>query len=545
MASAISFQGLSTNLPTDQLVAAIINQQSQPMVRMQTQQSTNNTKATALQTLSTDLTSLNVALDTLTMSGFQGNTVTSSDSTNTFVSATASGAAAGQYDLTVKSLATRARLVSSTSMMPNSAVGTGNYVITDMAGKTVTVTIDATNNSLAGLAAAINGAKDQDGNASDVNATVIQTGADGTSQLVLSANNPGTGKNGATTFSIQMPAGSTLDPGNAGTFTSTTASDSDFILNGVEMHRNSNSISDAVSGVTFNLNQAQTDLTKTTTFTVALDQDAAAKSLQNVVDKYNAFYGDYKKNAGYTQNADGSVTTGVFNMDMTVRNIVNMVSSTLMGSPSGLSATAPYSSVASIGMKTNQDGTISLDTTAFKTAYAANSKGVTDLFNNSGTSTSPLLSYVSSGSKTTNSPISYSVANVNGVLTGTFNYKGSDGTDQSTQLTSTDGYFYGASGTDLQGLIVSASDGASGTLNVSTGISRLLQDLNYSLKDNTPGNIGGLISDLRTTNSNLQLRINQQQDFLAASKASLEKLYSNLESTVGQLQSAGQSLSGI
>jgi flagellar hook-associated protein 2 len=540
--AGISFQGLSTNLPTDQLIAAIINQQSQPMVRMQTQQQTNNTKAAALQTLSADLASLSSSLDSLTLSGFQGNTVKSTDSTNAFASASASGAAPGQYDLTVKSLATRARLVVPTSMLPNAQVGTGDYLITDMAGKSVKVTIDATNNSLAGLASAINAAKDSDGNASDVSATVIQTGANGESQLVLSAANTGTGKNGAASFSIAMASGSAL---GAGTQTSSVAANSDFLLNGVELHRSSNSVTDAVQGVTFNLNAAQTDLTKSTTFTVGMDQDAAAKAMQAVVDGYNTFYKDYKSKASFTQNADGTYTKGVFNMDMTTRQMVSQVSTALMGGSTKLPSTATFSTPSAVGLKTNQDGTLSLDTTAFKDALTKDATGVANLFSNSATSSDPLLTFVSSGSATTNAPIDFSVSTVGGLLTGVFKSKLADGTTQTNTLTSTTGYFYGTNGTALEGLVVKAADGSKGTLNISTGISRSVQDLNYKLMDSNPGDIGGIISDLNTSNYQLQLQINQQQDYLDKSKASLEKVYSALETTVGSLQAAGQSLSGI
>ncbi|BDU78822.1 flagellar filament capping protein FliD [Mesoterricola sediminis] len=545
MASAISFQGLSTNLPTDQLIAAIINQQSQPMVRMQNQQATNNKKSLALQTLRTDLTSLSTAIDSLTISGFQSNKVTSTDSQGTYATATASGAASGQYDLTVKSLATRSRLVLPTALATGAAVGTGTYTLTDMSGRTASITIDSTNNTLSGLAQAINNAKDASGTALDVGATVIQTNADGTSQLVLSANNTGVGSGGATTFSLQMAAGSALDPGATGTFTSSTATNSNFILNGVEMWRSSNAVSDAVAGVTFNLNQAQTDLTKTTTFTVAMDTDAATKAMQTVVDKFNAFYKDYKDNAKFTQNDDGTYTKGVFNMDMTVRNIVSQVSQALMGSPSGVNPATAYNSAASIGLKTNQDGTIALDTTAFTDALTKGSRAVSNLFANSGSSTSPLLTFVSSGSKTTSSPIAFSVANNAGTLTGSFTTTGADGNPATYTLTSTDGNFYGATGTPLEGLVLQASAGATGTLTVSTGISRLLQDLNNTLSDSNPGDIGGLISDLSASNYRLQIQIDQQKDYLDRSKASLQKLYSNLETVVGQLQAAGQSLSSL
>jgi len=545
MTAGISFAGLVTNLPTDQLISAILNQESQPMVAMQKQVTTNNTKTAALQTLEGDLGNLTLSMDTLTNTGLSSNTVTSSDSTNQYVSATASGASNGAYDVAVKALATTARIVVPTAMASNAAVGTGTYSITDMAGTTANITIDSSNNTLAGLAQAINNYTDPTtGNALDVSATVIQTGADGSSQLVLSSNNTGVGSNGATTFSMTMADGSTLSPASP-SLTSSAAQNSDFFLNGAELQRTSNVVSDAVSGVTFTLNKPQTDLTQTTHLAVGLDAGAATTALQGVVSAYNQFYKDYTSNTTFTQNTDGSYTAGVFNMDMTVQNMVNQVSSTLMNAAPGLSSTARYTTPAAVGLKTNEDGTISLDTTAFQAAFNAHPQDVANLFTHSGSSTSPLLSLLSAGSNTTTNPITFSVANQNGVLTGTFSTTKADGTAYSTSLTSTDGSFYGASGTPLEGLVVSAQDGATGTLKASQGISAVLQTLDLNLTSLSPGEFGGMINSLATQNSDLNSQILQQQHYLATSKASLETTYSNLETSVSSLQSASASLSTL
>jgi flagellar hook-associated protein 2 len=651
----VTFQGLATNLPTQQLIAAIINQESQPMVRMQAQQATNNNKIAALTTLSADLTGLNNSLDNLVLSGFQGNTVTSSDSTNQYVSATASGATSGTYDVTVKALATRARVVLPNAMQPNSPVGQGAYTLTDMAGNTFTINIDSTNNTLAGLASAINKATDANGDAADVNASLIQTGADGSSQLVLSANNTGVGPSGATTFSLQAPAGSTLNAqtsfsstgtaltlpqsvasstatvgagtynltdttgatasvtasatdtlatlaqkinaaktsggaildvtasvqtngdgtqqlvltpnagatggfsfqaaggsalqvpaSGAATLTSTAATNADFFLNGVEMQRASNSVSDAVSGVTFNLNSAQTNLNQSTTITVGMDTGAATTAMQAVVTAYNQFYKDYTSNTKFTQNTDGSYTAGVFNMDMSVRTIVNQVSNMLMAPPSGLSTSSQYNSPASIGLSTNEDGTISLDSSAFATALKADPTAVQNIFGSSGSSTSPLLSFVGATAQTTTSPITFNVSqNGDGTLTGTFQNLMPDGTTQTNTLTSTDGYFYGGAGTALQGLVLQGYAGASGTLTVSPGVSALTQYLDTNLSSSTPGDLGGLVNDLNANNATLLTQIQSQQSYLANSQASLQTEYANLESTVSSLQSAGSSLATL
>ncbi|HOD34196.1 MAG TPA: hypothetical protein PKO12_11985, partial [Holophaga sp.] len=58
MASPISFQGLSTNLPTDQLVEAILQAEGQGMVRMQDRQNLNAKRASLIRTFRTNLMAL-------------------------------------------------------------------------------------------------------------------------------------------------------------------------------------------------------------------------------------------------------------------------------------------------------------------------------------------------------------------------------------------------------------------------------------------------------------------------------------------------------
>ena len=93
--------------------------------------------------------------------------------------------------------------------------------------------------------------------------------------------------------------------------------------------------------------------------------------------------------------------------------------------------------------------------------------------------------------------------------------------------------------------MVSAQDGATGTLKASQGISAVLQTLDLNLTSLSPGEFGGMINSLATQNSDLNSQILQQQHYLATSKASLETTYSNLETSVSSLQSASASLSTL
>jgi len=385
MASAVSFQGLSSGLQTDSLVDAIIEQASQSLYRVQAKQ-TNNTKREALlQTLSTDLSDLSTSITTLNNTAFQGRTVTNSDATNQYVSATASGATNGSYEVSVQQMATKAQYISASSVSSTSdslggtADSSGNYTysITDSNGVTQNFSLSASENTLKGLQDAINANTYSTTNTSGlaVTANIIQTAASGGSyKLVLSAVNSGQGSAG-NTFTI-TGNGSVDASGNtsnalgigASTYTSSTAKNALFTVDGISMERASNTISDVVEGVTFTLNSDASPTTKST-LSIAPDKAGITTALQDVVTKFNAAYKLYKDNSGQgtpTTDASGNTvagTPGALYQDTSLRSIIAKMRSSIMSIPTGLSSDSTFKSAADLGLATQKDGTLSLNTT--------------------------------------------------------------------------------------------------------------------------------------------------------------------------------------
>src|SRR6202050_5313858 len=103
----------------------------------------------------------------------------------TVASATAStGAVAGQYTLSVQNLATAATLTSNPVAASTSTIGTGTLTIA-VGGSSDSINIDSSNNTLAGIAAAINQSTSNPG----VSASIL-TSSDG-AWLVLSGTTTG------------------------------------------------------------------------------------------------------------------------------------------------------------------------------------------------------------------------------------------------------------------------------------------------------------------------------------------------------------------
>lgn len=485
MASAISFQGLSTNLQTDQLVNAIIAQESVPMQTLQARQTLNTQRSSVLQTINSDILAFSTSLSALSTTAIQSQAVTSSDANGTYASATASGASVGSYDLTVSQVATRAKLdnasfalkdATTAKVFDDTKATSATFAVQGTDGAVTTITLDSAHNNLNGLRDAINtaeaslvSANSTSGVASTpgVTATIMNTGlGDSPYRLVLAANDTGTGTTeGALTLAditaggavnnLGIGAGSLNDPNTptkiiGGTVStgSQVAVDANFSLNGIDMSRQSNVVTDAADGLTLTLKKG--DNTNTvTTFSVAVNQSAIASAANDVVSKFNAIVNDYATNSG---------SGGALANDTTISPLIRMLRSAFTGVPTGVSINNAYNSAPAMGFKTNQDGTLSLDTTALQSAVTNN------------------------------------LSQVQAVLKGS----------------------YTAASTLVNGITSPGS-----------------------------GNIALVLSSITQQNFDLAHQITTMQERLDAHKTQLQDQYAQMEAVVGQLQAAGQSLSGI
>lgn len=396
MASPISFAGLSTNLPTDKLVSAIIEQESQPLYRMQDKQDLGTKKISTLRSINSGLLALNTSLGSLANSSFLTRSVASSDSTNTYLTATGSGAATGTYEVKVGQLAAKAQLTNLNGLATanSTAVGEGTYAFRGLDGTTKTFTMGATDN-LQTFRDKINAL------GAGVTATIVNTGAlTNPQKLVISANDTGKGKDGATQFALAQTSGTnalgissaTLVGGNLadtdGTKANIEAKNALFSVNGIDLERKTNVVTDAVEGLSLNLKSGgQTAASTPTILTVTTDKSAITSAMNDMVGKFNAVLKTIKDNSG-----SGKPLSGELN----VRNLLEIQRSNLTGATN---ATGAFKSGAEVGLKTNRDGTLSLDATAFQAALDKDPASVQAVFTSVSEKVSKsVLSITSSGS---------------------------------------------------------------------------------------------------------------------------------------------------
>ena len=358
-----------------ELVAATQTPQ-QNLINSQTAAVTS--QISALGTLKGALSTFQSALSTLnTPHAFDSETATTSSTA--FTATVTSGAPVGTYKVTVSQLASAQQLLSGKlGATGTSPVGTGTLQIS-LGSSSFNVTIGSGDDTLNGIAAAINSANGNTG----VTATVLQ-GTDGAHLLLTStqsgaANAIGVSEtdSGTALSALTYNIADADANGNTTNYTQEApAQDAKYSISGVAGSSPSNTITNALTNVTLNL-VAKT--TGTDTVTVATDSTTIQSNISAFVDAYNTLLGTFSSLGSYDA---ASQTAGPMLGNALLSSTQNQMRSTLYSIVNTGSST--YNSLASIGITTNKDGTLSLNSATLSNALATNFSAVSALFNSPG-----------------------------------------------------------------------------------------------------------------------------------------------------------------
>lgn len=352
-----------------QLVAATQGPQ-ESLISSHTQAVTSQISAVATlkNALATFQSSL-AALDTPT--SFGAETASSSDPT-AFTASANSSAVLGSYGVSISKLAQAEQLVSAPYSGGSSAtVGTGTLELT-LGGTSFSLTVDASNDTVAGIASAINSATGNPG----IEASVV-TGTDG-AHLVLTSSLTGASNaiQVAETDSGTGLSSLTYSSANTANYTQQTAAqDAAFSIAGVAYTSASNTVTDALSGVTLNL---LATTSSAATLTVSTDNTSVESNIQSLVSAYNALQGTFASLGSYDATSN---TAGPMMGDSLLSTIQSQVRSSLYSIVNTGSST--YNTLASIGITTNSDGTLSVNSTTLSAALSSDFSAVSELFSGS------------------------------------------------------------------------------------------------------------------------------------------------------------------
>jgi flagellar hook-associated protein 2 len=362
-------------IDVNSLVSQLVSASRAPkdaLISTQTQKAT--TQISAVGTLKGALSAFQSSLAALDTPGaFNAAAATSSDPT-IFTASAESGAVAGTYSLSITKLAQAQQLVSKPIPGDGSAVvGTGTLKVS-LGAASFNVTLTSANDTVTGLAAAINSATGNPG----VTATVI-TGTDG-AHLVLSSTLTGAANSiqVAETDSGTALSALTYSTGSTNYKENTAAQDAEFSLSGIAHTSASNTVTDALSGVTFNLlgtTAAGTGPGSSVNLTVANDTGAITTNIGAFVTAYNALAGSIAQLGSYDSTTG---TAGPMLGDALLSGIQNELRSTLYSIVNNGSST--YTSLASVGITTKSDGTLNLNSSKLQTALTSAPGAVSALF---------------------------------------------------------------------------------------------------------------------------------------------------------------------
>ncbi len=352
---AITFSGLASGIDTDSIITELMALERAPIDRLENDKTyyQNRLKAfSGLETKLNDLAQKAEAIDTeVELSSFSVNS-----NSEEYLSVTTDGRAqAGSYQLSVVDLAQQQKDVSQGfASKSEDTLGTGTISLT-VGGTAHQLTIEEGDNSLEGIANAINEAD------LGVGAAIINDGTGTPYRLVLTgetvADSFTLDSSGLTGGTVAGPTMSNVQP----------AQQAHIRLDGIDIYSDSNSVDSAVPGMSFELMKA--DETVTTTINVSANTEETSTKINDFVKAYNSVI---------TFIADQSDAS--WSNDPAFRSVKRQMQSMLterVGS-------GALTSLSQLGFETQRDGKISVDSSKLTEALADNFSDVVTLFAGNG-----------------------------------------------------------------------------------------------------------------------------------------------------------------
>lgn len=183
------------------------------------------------------------------------------------------------------------------------------------------------------------------------------------------------------------------------------AKDAELKVNGLSVFRETNEIDDVIQGFSFSLNKAEPG--SNFTFTVSEDTSIAEQAIRDFVEAYNLFYETAQNLTGYSTDEDNQTVKGDLSTDGTAKAMLNQIRSTIGALVPGVDE--GFTALTNVGIRTELDGTLSIDEDDFSRAMGENFDLVETLFATNTGSSSDEVS-VSVGSYATGTvPGSYDV----------------------------------------------------------------------------------------------------------------------------------------
>lgn len=473
--------GIDTKALVDNLIAAQFDTKTK---QLSAKNDTLTAQISAISALKSGINTFSTSLNSLLSGGTLRTQPISSDS-SILTAKALPGSSLGNIssEIEVQQLASSQLVTSGAYASKAAVVGSGSLTFTfgnatfdgnsmtgfaaDSARTPVTINIADGNNTLAGIAQAINAAN------MGVTASVVSD-ANGASLSIKGASGQ------AQAFRIdatETPGAEGLaslayNPSSTGLNVVRKAADAVLVVDGITTTRASNNITDLIPGAEIDLAKAQ--IGTKVTLTPSRPTDAITQAVGDFVSAYNELKG--------LLTADTDAKTGVLNNDPQVRAMATQLSTLtstklLADAPAGAPKT-----LAEIGVSTNRDGTLSLNADKLTAALKNYPDAVEEMFNPQQTVDSPFLAITSAQGAT-----AAGVYTVSNVVARTPGQSGS-GTIAGMAGVPIGDLLNASRGSAASGLTLRVSGNVtSATVKIDLGIGQMMANLANSITDKKTG----------------------------------------------------------
>jgi flagellar hook-associated protein 2 len=404
--ASISSLGIGSGIDINSLVEQIVAAEREPTVqRLDLEEGEYQAELSSYGVLKGALSSFQTTLNSLrSTSDFLGVSATVGDTAALSVSAT-SNASAGSYTLQVNKLAQTHSLASAAFSSTTDTIGTG--VLTFTFGATTydgsdnytgfSQNPDKTSKDVVITDGTLEGIRDAVNNANiGVTASIVNVGSDSYKLLFTTDDK---GANNSMEITVADDQTDNIDTTglsqlayniNATNMTEQLrAQDAEVKFNGLTVTRSSNTITDLVAGVTLNLKAVSANGSTT------LDVSRQSNKISSAVDKFVKGYNELVTAMNSLSSYDSdSGQAGFLVGDSVWRNIDSQIRRTINEAIPNIGSS--YSSLASIGITTDKDGMLKVNSTKLDAAAADDPEAVARLFAIGGKASGENLRYIGS-----------------------------------------------------------------------------------------------------------------------------------------------------
>ncbi len=551
--AGLTAAGVGSGLDVNSLVSSLMSVERRGLSKIQTDQQGINSRISAYGNLTSGLSALTDAAKKLTQTNIVSSLSASSGNKDAVGVTADSTATPGSNMVKVTQLAQAQRIIGPRVTDTTATIGTGKITIAlgsyDSADNSFTTKADTTpveitiaegQSTLEGIRDAINSAS------AGVNASIVNDGQG--FRLVMTSTNSGASNSMKVTISDDdgnntndetgsaTPTASKFDAANLGglsfmSFDPTAAGEgsgknmvqiqaaqsAELTVDGIAISSESNSVSSAIKGVTFSLNQITTADVR---IDVKRDTTALTSAMTGFVSTFNAVSNAFKAQIG---------KDGILSRETTPSGVMRQLRTALSGNlaSNGLS-------LNDAGLSFDKDGVLSFSSTKFNTAIAADPDIARKIFADTGTTSDSRVSYLGATSKTV--PGTYNIV-VN---------SSSDGVSTNANVTlngvtakASTNVITGAENDNTDGLairLVNGNTGSLGTVTFSRGFaSGLIKTIDTLVSNN--GSVANRTSTLNKQMRALELKTERENTRLADIERRYRAQYSALDSQLSKMQS--------